>query len=59
MTSPRVTLHCMMSRCGVHCLPELCEKVFCINMLTFNKLRFMVIEIFDNCQVFLTDPRMY
>ena len=27
-------------------------------MLNFNKLRFIVFEIFDNSQLFLTDPRM-
>ena len=28
-------------------------------MLNFNKLRFIVFEIFDNSQLFLTDPRIY
>ena len=27
-------------------------------MLNFNKLRFIVFEIFDNSQLFLTDPRI-
>ena len=26
-------------------------------MLNFNKLRFIIFEIFDNSQLFLTDPR--
>ena len=29
-----------------------------MNMLNFNKLRFIVFEIFDNSQLFLTDPRI-
>ena len=28
-----------------------------MNMLNFNKLRYIVYEIFDNSQLFLTDPR--
>ena len=28
-------------------------------MLNVNKLRFIVYEIFDNSQLFLTDPRSY
>ena len=28
-------------------------------MLNFNKLRFIVFEIFDNSQLFLTDPRIF
>ena len=36
----------------------LCEKDCSINMLNFNKLRFIVYEIFDNSQLFLTDPRI-
>ena len=57
MTSLRMTLHCMTSRCCVLSLLRLCEKDCSFNMLNFNKLRFMVYEIFDNSQLFLTDPR--
>ena len=57
MTSLRMTSHCMTSRCGVLSLLGLCEKDCSINMLNFNKLRFIVYEIFDNSQLFLTDPR--
>ena len=56
MTSLRMTSHCMTSRCGVLSLLGLCEKDCSINMLNFNKLRFIVYEIFDNSQLFLTDP---
>ena len=48
----------MTSRCGVLSLLGLCEKDCSINMLNFNKLRFIVYEIFDNSQLFLTDPRI-
>ena len=57
MTSPRMTSHCMASRCGVHSLLGLCEWDCSINMLNFNNLRFIVYEIFDNSQLLLTDPR--
>ena len=57
MTSLRMTSHCMTSCCGVLSLLSLCEKDCSINMLNFNKLRFIVNEIFDNSQLFLTDPR--
>ena len=59
MTSLRMTSHCMTSCCGVLSLLGLCEKDCSINMLNFNKLRFIVNEIFDNSQLFLTDPRIY
>ena len=59
MTSLRMTSNSMKSRCGVHCLLGLCEYYCFINMLNFNKLRFIVYEIFDNSQLFLTDPRIY
>ena len=58
MTSLRMTSHCMTSRCGVLSLLGLCKKDCSINMLNFNKLRFIVYEIFDNSQLFLTDPRI-
>ena len=58
MTSLRMTSHCMTSRCGVLSLLGLCEKDCSINMLNFNKLHFIVYEIFDNSQLFLTDPRI-
>ena len=58
MTSLRMTSHCMTSCCGVLSLLGLCEKDCSINMLNFNKLRFIVNEIFDNSQLFLTDPRI-
>ena len=51
-----MTSHCMTSRCSVLSLLRLCEKDCSINMLNFNKLRFIVYEIFDNSQLFLTDP---
>ena len=35
------------------------EKDCSINMLNINKLRFIVYEIFDNSQLFLTDPRIW
>ena len=57
MTSLRITSHCMTSRCGVLSLLGLCEKDCSIIMLNFNKLRFIVYEIFDNSQLFLTNPR--
>ena len=57
MTSLRMTSHCMTSRCSVLSLLGLCEKDCSIIMLNFNKLRFIVYEIFDNSQLFLTDPR--
>ena len=57
MTSLRMTSHCMTSRCGVSSLLGLCEKDCSIHMLNFNKLRFIVYEILDNSQLFLTDPR--
>ena len=47
----------MTSRSGVMFLLRLCEKDCSIYMLNFNKLRFIVYEIFDNSQLFLTDPR--
>ena len=50
MTLLRMTPHCMTSRCGVLSLLGLCKK-------DFNKLRLIVYEIFDNSQLFLTDPR--
>ena len=59
MTSLRMTSHCMTSCCGVLSLLGLCEKDCSINMLNFNKLRFIVNEIFDNSQLFLTDPRIH
>ena len=59
MTSLRVTSHCMTSRCSVLSLLGLCEKDCSIIMLNFNKLRFIVYEIFDNSQLFLTDPRSH
>ena len=51
----------MMLRCGALSLLVLCEKDCSIlNMLNaFNKLRFIVYEIFDNSQLFLTDPRKW
>ena len=52
MTSLRMTSHCMTSRCGVLSLLGLCQKDCSINMLNFNKLRFIVYEIFDNSQLF-------
>ena len=58
MTSLRMTSQCMTSRCGVLSLPGLREKDCSTNMLNFNKLRFIVYEIFDNSQLFLTDPRI-
>ena len=57
MTSLRMTSHCMTSRCSVLSLPRLCDKDCSINMLNFNKLRFIVYKIFDNSQLFLTEPR--
>ena len=57
MTLPRMTSHCMASRCVVHSLLELCKSDCSINMPNFNKLRFIVFEIYDNSQLFLTDPR--
>ena len=47
----------MTSRCSVLSLLGLCEKDWSIIMLIFNKLRSIVYEIFDNSQLFLTDPR--
>ena len=47
----------MTSRYGVLSLLGLCENDCSINMLNFNKLHFIVYEIFDNSQLFLTDPR--
>ena len=58
MTSLRMTSHCMTSRCGVLYLLGLCKKDCSINMLNFNKLRFIVYEILDNSQLFLTCPRI-
>ena len=52
-----MTSHCMTSRCRVLSLLGLCKKDCYINMLNFNKLRFIVYEILDNSQLFLTDPR--
>ena len=49
--------HCMTSRYGVLSLLGLCKKDCYINMLNFNKLRFIVYEILDNSQLFSTDPR--
>ena len=57
MTSLRMTSHCVTSRCDVLFLLGLCKKDCSINMLNFKKLRFIVSEIFDNSQLFLTDPR--
>ena len=48
----------MTSCCGVLSLLGLCEKGCSVNMLNFNKLGFIVNEIFDNSQLFLTDPRI-
>ena len=58
MTSLRMTSHCMTSRCSVLFLLGLFEKDCSIIMLNFNKLRSIVYEIFDNSQLFLTDPRI-
>ena len=58
MTSLRLTSQCMTSRYGVLSLLGLCEKDCSINMLNFKKLRFIVYEIFENSQLFLTDPRI-
>ena len=58
MTSLRMTSHYMTSRCSVLSLLGLCEKDCSINMLNLNKLRFLVYKIFDNSQLFLTDPRI-
>ena len=57
MTSLRMASHCMTSRCSVLYLLGLCENDCSIEMPNFNKLRFIVYEIFDNSQLFLTDPR--
>ena len=57
MTSLRMTSHCMSSSRGILSLLGLCEKDCSIYMLNFNKLPFIVYEIFDNSQLFLTDPR--
>ena len=57
MTPLRMTSHCMTSRCSVLSLLGLCKNDCSINMLNFNKLRLIVYEIFDNSQLFLTDPR--
>ena len=58
MTSLKMTSYCLTSRCGVYSLLGLCISDCSINMLNFNKLRFIVFEIFDNSQLFLTDPRI-
>ena len=47
----------MTSRCGVDSLLGLCKLDCSIDMINFNKLRFIVFDIFDNSQLFLTDPR--
>ena len=58
MASPKMTSHCMTSRCVVHYLLGLCKWDCSMNMPNFNKLRFIYFEIYDNSQLFLTDPRM-
>ena len=57
MTSLRMTSHYITSGCGVLSLLGFCKKDCSINMLNFNKLLFIFYEIFDNSQLFLTDPR--
>ena len=57
MTLLRMTSHGMTSCCFVLSLLGLCKEDCSINMLNFNKLRFIVNEIFGNSQLFLTDPR--
>ena len=57
MASLRMTSYSMTSCCGVLSLLSWCEKDCSIHVLNFNQLPFIVYEIFDNSQLFLTDPR--
>ena len=55
MTSQIMTSHCMTLCCSVLSLLELCEYDSFINIFNFKKLGFIVYEILENSQLFLTD----
>ena len=60
MTSIGMTSHCMTSRYGVHfCIECVNMTVQCtIDMSSFNTVRVMVHEIFNNSHYFQDDPRI-